>query len=109
MINDEKEPFCRTSVFDQVTFIMKIVLITLLYESFIENLSNYFPNQVIHVRKQDVSNIKRIRFDYDYSGIHLANSMAIDLSILAFLCKINYNTIGLLNLISYTLYIHFRS
>jgi hypothetical protein len=50
------------------------------------------PIRLFTFTKKDVSNIKSILFDYDYSGIRLANSMAIDLSRLVLLCKINYFT-----------------
>ena len=63
-----------------------MVLIGLLYKSFIENLSN-FPSQVIHVSKQDVSNIESISFEYDFSAIELTNS-TIDLSRLLLLSKL---------------------
>ena len=108
MINAEKEPFCKASppVFDQVTFIIntfllhenqslivyifqKMVLIGLLYKSFIENLSN-FPSSVIHVSKQDVLNIEFIQFQYDFSAVELSNS-TIDLSQLLKLSKLLYN------------------
>ena len=62
-----------------------MVLITLLYKSFVENLS-YFPSQVIHVSKQDVLNIESITFEYDFSAIELTNS-TIDLSRLLLLSK----------------------
>ena len=56
-----------------------MVLICLLYKSFIENLSN-FPSHFVHVRKQDVLNIESIVFKYDYVGVELTNSNTIDLS-----------------------------
>ena len=56
-----------------------MVLIGLIYKSFIENLSN-FPNHVIQVRKQDVLNMKYIHFEYEYSGINLISSAKFDLS-----------------------------
>ena len=64
-----------------------MVLIGLLYKSFIENLSN-FPLHVIRVTKKDVLNIKCINFEYDYSGVELTNS-TIDLSKLVVLSKLN--------------------
>lgn len=63
-----------------------MVLIGLLYKSFIENLSN-FPSQFIYVSKQDVSNIETISFEYDFSAIELTNS-TIDLSRLLLLSKL---------------------
>ena len=69
-----------------------MVLISLLYKSFIENLSN-FPSHVIHVCKQDVLNIESIRFQYDYSGVELTNSATIDLSRLVTLSNFNINLI----------------
>ena len=68
-----------------------MVLIALLYKSFIENLSD-FPSHVIRVRKEDVLNIKSIHFHYDYRGIELANSTIIDLSRLVKLRKITLLT-----------------
>ena len=63
-----------------------MVLIGLLYKSFIENLSN-FPSQIIHVSKQQVLNIESISFEYDFSAIELTNS-TIDLSRLLLLSKL---------------------
>ena len=65
-----------------------MVLIGLLYKSFIQNLSN-FPSNVIRVRKQDVLNIEYIDFKYDISGIELTNSAIIDLSRLVKLGNFN--------------------
>ena len=62
-----------------------MVLIGLLYKSFIENLSN-FPSPLIQVSKHDVLNIESIHFQYDYIGIQLAN-LTIDLSKLFELSK----------------------
>ena len=56
-----------------------MVLISLLYTSFIENLSN-FPSHFINVRKQDVLNVESIHFEYDFNGVELNNSNTIDLS-----------------------------
>ena len=56
-----------------------MVLICLLYKSFIENFSN-FPNHVIRVFKKDVSKIESIRFQYGFSGVELVNSTTFDLS-----------------------------
>ena len=56
-----------------------MILIGLLYKSFIENLST-FPSHFIHVRKRDVSNVESIHFEYDFNGVELANSSTIDLS-----------------------------
>ena len=64
-----------------------MVLIGLLYKSFIENLSN-FPSHVIHVRKQDVLNIESIHYEYAFSGVELTNSTTIDFSRLVKLGKI---------------------
>ena len=79
-----------------------MVLIALLYKSFIENLSD-FPSHVIRVRKEDVLNIKSINFHYDYSGIELVNSPIIDLSRIVKLGKIMIN-IQLLFIINNTFY-----
>ena len=65
-----------------------MVLIGLLYKSFIENLSGRFPSQVIRVRKHDVLNIEFIHFQYEYSGVELS-STTIDLSRLVNLSKFN--------------------
>ena len=56
-----------------------MVLIGLLYKSFIENLSN-FPSHIIRVCQQDVLNIESIRFEYDFSGAELISSTKFDLS-----------------------------
>ena len=68
-----------------------MVLIGLLYKYIIENLFN-FPNHVIHVRKQDVLNIKSIYFSNEFSeefrDVNLTSSSTIDLSKLEDLCKI---------------------
>ena len=50
------------------------------------NLSN-FPNHVIRVSKQAVSNIKLINFDHEYSEVNLTSSSIIDLSNLVTFCK----------------------
>ena len=75
MINEEKEPFNKDTVFDE-----RIVLTGLLYNCFTENLLVNFPNQVIHVCKEDVSNIESIQFDHEQSGANLIGSSTIDLS-----------------------------
>ena len=63
-----------------------MVLFGLLYKYFIDNLLN-IRNHVIHVRKEDVLNIKAMRFPYEYSGINLTNLSTIDLSKLVNLGK----------------------
>ena len=63
-----------------------MVLTGLLFNDFMENLFN-FPAHVIHVRKQDVLNIKSIYFNHYSSGINLINSSTIDLSKLVNLGK----------------------
>ena len=74
-----------------------MVLIGLLYKSFILNLSN-FPSHFIHVRKQEVLNIKYIIFEYDYCGVELTSDSTIDLTKLVTLSKlILINTIILFN------------
>ena len=74
-----------------------MVLIGLLYKSFIRNLCD-FPSHVIQVRKQDAINIRLIRFEYEYSGINLTNSMSIDLSRLIRLCNFDISTTVYINL-----------
>lgn len=64
-----------------------MVLIGLLYKSFILNLSK-FPSHFIHVRKQDILNIKHIEFGYDYCGVELTSGSTIDLSKLVKLSKL---------------------
>ena len=66
-----------------------MVLIGLLYKSFIENVSSRFPSQIINVRKHDVLNIQSIHFKYDYSGVELITSTTIDLSRLVNLSMFN--------------------
>ena len=67
-----------------------MVLIGVLYKLFCDNLKcNKFPSHVIHVFKQDVSKIKRIKFEYKISAVKL-NSSSIDLSKLRILCKFYY-------------------
>ena len=68
----------------------KMVLIGLLYESFIVNLSK-FPNPIIQVRKQDVLNIETIRFRHHFKGVNLTSCSTIDLSRLERLCKLLFN------------------
>ena len=62
-----------------------MVLTGLLYKYFTDNLLN-FPNHVIHVRKEDVLNIKSI--DCFYSRVNLTSSSIIDLSKLEELSKL---------------------
>ena len=57
-----------------------MILIGVLFEYFIENIDEKFPNHVIHVRKQDVSNIKAIIFFHINNGANLTSSSTIDLS-----------------------------
>ena len=64
-----------------------MVLTGLLYKCFIDNLLN-FPNQMIHVRKEDVVNIESIRVLYEYSGTNLTSQSTIDLSKLEELSKL---------------------
>ena len=65
-----------------------MVLTGLLYKCFIDNLLN-FPAHVIHVSKQDVLNIKSIKYKHEYSSVNLTTSSStIDLSKLKELCKI---------------------
>jgi hypothetical protein len=64
-----------------------MVLTFLLYEYFIDNLSN-FPDHVIHVRKQDVLQIESIYFRHEFSSVNLTSSSTIDLSKLVDLCKL---------------------
>ena len=63
-----------------------MVLISLLFKCFIDNLLN-FPDHVIQVSKQDVLKIKSIEFDRQYIGANLINSSTIDLSKLVNLSK----------------------
>ena len=63
-----------------------MVLIGLLFKRFIDNLSN-FPNHVIRVCKREVSNIKFINFNHEYSEVYLTSSSTIDLSNLDTFCK----------------------
>lgn len=66
-----------------------MVLTCLLYENFCDNLYHQnFPNQIIHVSKQDILKIKGIDYDYSVSGINFTNS-SIDLSKLLSLSKFN--------------------
>ena len=55
-----------------------MVLIGLLYNKFIENMLN-FPNHLIDVRKQDVSNVKAIYYRHHCSEVNLMTS-TIDLT-----------------------------
>ena len=70
-----------------------MVLICLLYKCFVENLSSKFPNHVIRVRKEEVSNIEKIEFEHNYSGVNLTSSSTVDLSRLVDLCKLFYNAV----------------
>ena len=63
-----------------------MVLTGLLLKCFIDNLLN-FPNHVIHVRKEDVLNIKTIYFCKYFSGVNLMSSSITDLSKLGDLSK----------------------
>ena len=66
-----------------------MVLISLLYKHFIDNLFN-LPNNVIRVSKKSVSNIKTIHCDYEYRKVNLTSSSStIDLSKLIKLSKFN--------------------
>ena len=56
-----------------------MVLIGLLFKYFIDNLSD-FRNHVIHVRKQDVLKIEKIKFQHEFSAVNLTSSSSIDLS-----------------------------
>ena len=51
-----------------------------------ENLLN-FPNNIIHVRKQDASNIQSINVTNDFSRVNLSVSSKIDLSKIEYLSK----------------------
>jgi hypothetical protein len=106
LINVEKELFCfsqfNSPAFDEVTnrsnknaygksailniclFFQKMVLIGLLYNKFIENMLN-FPNHLIDVRKQDISNVKAIYYRHHCSGVNLTST--IDLTKLEQLSK----------------------
>ena len=64
-----------------------MVLIGLLYEFFIVNLSK-LPNHIIYVYKQDVQNIVAIRFSHYFKSVNLTGSSTIDLSKLVRLCKL---------------------
>ena len=64
-----------------------MVLICLLYKSFLQNLLN-FPSHVIRVRKEDVTNIKTINYEHNYSGVNLTDQSRIDLLRLVNLCKL---------------------
>ena len=63
-----------------------MILTCLLYKRFIDNLFN-FPDHVIHFSKQEVLNLKTIRFNHEYSAVNLTSSSTIDLSKLVNLCK----------------------
>ena len=65
-----------------------MVLIGLVYNKFIENMLN-FPTHVIHVRKQDVSNVSSIVFQHHYSRVNFNGSSTIDLTKLHSLSKPN--------------------
>ena len=52
-----------------------MILIGLLQKQFFKNLkTKSFPNSVINVRKQDLSNIRRIGFRYPMIEINLTDS-----------------------------------
>ena len=66
-----------------------MVLIGLVYQHFFENLETQkLPNNVIQVRKKDLTNIQQISFKYSLNGVYL-NSSSIDLAKLEKLCKIS--------------------
>ena len=48
---------------------------------------------MIHVRKQDVLNIKSIEFKHGFSAVNLTSSSTIDLSKLEELCKLKFSDI----------------
>ena len=65
-----------------------MVQIGLVYKHFFDNLKTQkLPNNVIQVRKKDISNIQNIYFNYSLNGIYL-NSSSIDLSKLEKLGKL---------------------
>lgn len=66
----------------------KMVIIDKLHEYFWDNLMTKFPNQIIHVSKQDLSKIENIHFKYPISGVNLNGSLTY-LSKLEHLCNIN--------------------
>ena len=70
-----------------------MVLTGLLYKCFIDNLLN-FPAHVIHVRKDDVLNIKSIDFNHKYKAVNLTtSSSSIDLSKIVELSKLQFSFI----------------
>ena len=69
-----------------------MVLIGLIYKNFMENMQN-FPNHVIEVRKQDISNLFSIVFKHHYSRINFNSSSTIDLNNLFSLSKPKCNKI----------------
>ena len=77
-------------MFNNLTILIlkKMVLTGLLFKYFIDNLLN-FPNHVIHVRKEDVLNIRSVKFFHQFIGVNLTSSISstIDLSKLENLCK----------------------
>ena len=65
-----------------------MVLIGLLQKYFFKNLQNEtFPSNVIRVCKQDILNVKHIKFYY-IDEVNLTDLSSIDLSNLESLCKI---------------------
>lgn len=65
-----------------------MVLISLLQKYFFENLKyEKFPSHVIRVCKQDILNIKHIKFYYNINEVNLTDSLSIDLSNLESLSK----------------------
>ena len=67
-----------------------MVLIALLYKSFLRNLLK-FPNHTIHANKQDVSNFESIIATNDFNRVNLTRSSTIDLSKIDSLCKLLIN------------------
>ena len=63
-----------------------MVLTGLLFKCFMDNLLS-FPDHVIYVWKQDVSDLDSIGFKHEYSAVNLTSSSTIDLSKLVNLCK----------------------
>ena len=52
-----------------------MVLIGLLYKCFCENFTTReFPNQIIHVFKQDLLKIKKLTVEYPIRGVNLNGS-----------------------------------
>ena len=57
-----------------------MVLIGLLGESFMVNLTSKLPNHIIYVRKEDVKNIEDIFFTYNLKSVNLTGLSTIDLT-----------------------------